>query len=269
MAHAAAFELDSETAGGGSASGGHVPAGADAVVRTNASGDGTIDSAALQFITASGFLGINKTTPGTVLDVSPPGVSGTGTARILSDNTVDVAAINYNNAYLYMTVWGHATAGTLVPGVNKAGLASFGTTSDTTANFTALLFHLLQDKPMIFAQNSAERFRLRTGGGAVFSTGIAESYREVADAATSITIADGCVRYATHTATRIVSLPALAAVPVGFRVEIKGAATTAAGVKLTITPDGSETVDGAANIEIATAYGAVILRAGTSEWGVA
>lgn len=71
----------------------------------------------------------------------------------------------------------------------------------------------------------------------------------------------GFVRVVGAAGAKTVNLPALSGVKTGTRVIVKDSSGTAAGGTITITPNGTDTIDGAATATITTNYGVVRLFA--------
>ncbi len=261
--------------GGSSSGGGHTPGGANRTVRTNAAGNGTTDSLQAQIVENVGasFGGDTPVTAGVYFFRSPSTAGGAHT-RVMASTAVNTAlyasfelrALNAAQITGYWEAHEHLSPETRMGASAARKLAlRYNSNSDPDGGF---LIYCENANDLILGTNNVARLTLLASGGARFATGVATAYRQVADVATTVTIADGRIRYSSHTATRIVTLPALSAVPAGFSVAIKGCSTTAAGIKLTIDGNAAETIDGALTFDIATAYGSAVFVAGTTEWGV-
>jgi hypothetical protein len=85
----------------------------------------------------------------------------------------------------------------------------------------------------------------------------------VTSSATPVTVPakGGFVRVVGAAGAKTVNLPALTSVKTGTRVIVKDSSGTAAGGTITITPNGTDTIDGAATATITTNYGVVRLFA--------
>jgi len=85
----------------------------------------------------------------------------------------------------------------------------------------------------------------------------------VTSSATPVTVPakGGFVRVVGAAGAKTVNLPALSTVKTGTRVVVKDSSGTAAGGTITITPNGTDTIDGAASATITTNYGVVRLFA--------
>lgn len=89
----------------------------------------------------------------------------------------------------------------------------------------------------------------------------------IADADHTIVLDDYQISYTSISVTRTVNLPAVAGVPDGQVFEVKDeSGSVTPSIKITIDPNGGETIDGVATLDIVTAYGAAEFYKRGSAW---
>ena len=108
-------------------------------------------------------------------------------------------------------------------------------------------------------------------GAATFSgvvvSGPRTRTRAAKTAAYTITASNDLIAYTAIAAARVVTLPAANAVAAGQVFSVKDEAGAANAFNLTITPAGTDTIDGAASLVISANYGkATFYSDGVSKW---
>ena len=97
--------------------------------------------------------------------------------------------------------------------------------------------------------------------------GIRLARTQVADSDYTALITDSLIAYSSISAARVVTLPAAAAAGAGFVLIVKDESGSASGANtITVDGDGAETIDGAADAEIDSAYGSIRLYSNGSQW---
>ncbi len=102
------------------------------------------------------------------------------------------------------------------------------------------------------------------------SSGSSSTRTAVSDAAYTVLTTDRNIAYTALTAARTVSLPTAASFPVGLRLAILDESGAASGtLTITIAANGTDTIDGAANVVITSAYGYVAVESnGSNKWTI-
>lgn len=106
------------------------------------------------------------------------------------------------------------------------------------------------------------------GKGLVLAGRLRINRTTVADVAYSMVEGDAVIEYTTLTAGRIVTLIAAATAGAGYVLIVKDGAGTANTNNITVDGNGAETIDGAANAVINTAYGVLRLYCTGTAWRV-
>lgn len=256
--------------GGG---GGFVPGSAKRIPYGNAGGTALTDVATFAFDPALGSLGINTAPLGNAIDIKPlGGAGGSAIVRMLSvmsgSDLIGFSAANQNHTGYDIHAYAHNAAGTHALGMANAGLTVFTDTAGTNTNVSGMALGLQKAAPVWLCSGSAMRFRVNASGGLKNLTGLATAVREIADAAVTVTVADSAIIFTSQTAARVVTLPALAAVDDGFLVIVAGCSATSGANTITVDGSGAETVNGAANVVINTAYGVARVMKIAGEWRV-
>ena len=248
--------------------------------------------------TNSGRVGMGNSNPTAILEL---GAGGKGATTISdatpvffisksSNNLTGVEWINPNTgtsaAFRLMI---HDTNGDYIamgmPGVNITG-NSFGTAQNTVCHFFSgttggsgrhLAIGTIQAKDLILGTTNAERMRILSGGNVGIGISAPDSLLHVAgsmsvkrtavnDAAYTILNTDHVIAMTALSAPRTLTLPSVASAKDGKIFRIKDESGAAGTHTITIDGSGAEQVDGAANKQITTNYGAVTLYCNGSAW---
>lgn len=90
--------------------------------------------------------------------------------------------------------------------------------------------------------------------------------REINDADYTVVFNDYLIAYTALTAARTVNLPAASTLKDGNSFEVKDEAGTAGANNITIDPNGSETIDGAATAVVNSNYGCIKFYTDGTNW---
>ncbi|MHB8483659.1 MAG: hypothetical protein ACYDBV_13175 [Nitrospiria bacterium] len=199
-----------------------------------------------------------------VLDFTTVSTKDKPVRTISSTATMNAAGATSDTASFY-SVPGVGSSFTISAGsINLIGHDFVPATGASSANYTGgtinVIAHSVPAVPGGYTGHGVtlNYYALKSAAGYLSHLGGVISGRTaVADVAYTVLQYDYIIAYTSLTATRIVTLPAPSATNSGQVFIIKDeSGSAAAGVKITVTP-ASGTIDGAANVSIAAAYGVV------------
>jgi hypothetical protein len=202
---------------------------------------------------------------------------GTSHGQIVADPTNGLMRIASENTATANSLHVSRDSGQVAGGAGNSGDildttgSSAGGTRGSYKSDTYGVIHKLGDatgvaEVLITDSGDAEVFSVDSDGNTSIGGSITISRTAVADAGHTAANGEYLIAYTSLTATRTVALPT-AVGRTGQAFLIKDESGSAApGVKITIDPDGIETIDGVATIDIVTPYGAIEAYSSGAAW---